>query len=306
MGLDFTGRVALITGAGNGLGRAYAEHLAGAGARVLVNDLGGDTFGTGRSAVAEQVARAIRAGGGQAVANQDSVARASGAEAMVGQALREWGRLDIVVNNAGVVPRRGSIDATEDSEWDRVLDVHLRGQINVLRAAWPSLVASDAGRVVNTASSTMLGVTGALTYATAKGGVVGLTRNLAFEAADTPVKVNAVFPFGASRMSHGGFAAAFEQQFGLDAGDFERRFSADAVAAGVLALCHPDLRCSGEFFAAGGGRLARMFLAMSPGSSAGTAEGFLADWDRVFATDPVMVLGSSADYKRVLLDPPPS
>jgi NAD(P)-dependent dehydrogenase (short-subunit alcohol dehydrogenase family) len=302
MTLDLRGRVALATGAGNGLGRAYARRLAAMGACVIVNDLGGDLRGTGGSAgPAETVAAEIRGAGGNAVASVTSVASAEGADAMVGLAVREWGRLDIVVNNAGVVPDREPIDKTADAEWERVLGVHLYGHINVLRAAWPHLLASDAGRVVNTTSSTMLGVTGALTYATAKGGVVGLTRSLAHESRDTNIKVNAILPFGSSRMSNGAFATSFEQQFELASGEFERRFTADAVAAGVALLCHPALPCSGEMFAIGGGKMSRVFLGMAEGSAAGTPEGFLSDWDQVFSPAPFAVLTSSADYKAALL-----
>jgi NAD(P)-dependent dehydrogenase (short-subunit alcohol dehydrogenase family) len=300
--LDFKGKVALVTGAGNGLGRAYARRLAAMGARVVVNDLGGDLRGEGNSPrPAEAVVAEIRAAGGDAVASVTSVASAEGADAMVQLALREWGRLDIVVNNAGVVPDREPIDRTSDAEWERVLGVHLRGHINVLRAAWPHLLASDAGRVVNTTSSTMLGVAGALTYATAKGGVVGLTRSLAYEARDTNIKVNAILPFGSSRMSNGQFAALFEQQFDLASGEFGQRFTADAVAAGLALLCHPALPCSGEMFAIGGGTMARVFLGMAEGSAAGSPDGFLAEWDRVFTPAPFAVLTSSADYKSALL-----
>ena len=302
MPLDLRGRVALVTGAGNGLGRAYARRLAAMGAHVVVNDLGGDLRGKGNSSgPAEAVVAEIRGAGGDAVASLTSVASAEGADAMVALAMREWGQLDIVVNNAGVVPDGAPIDTTGDAEWERVLGVHLHGHINVLRAAWPHLRASDAGRVVNTTSSTMLGVTGALTYATAKGGVVGLTRSLAYEARDTNIKVNAILPFGSSRMSNGRFAASFEQQFELASGEFEQRFSADAVAAGVALLCHPALPCTGEMFAIGGGKMARVFLGMAEGSAAGSPEGFLADWDRVFSPAPFAVLTSSADYKAALL-----
>lgn len=302
MTLDLRGRVALVTGAGNGLGRAYARRLAAMGARVVVNDVGGDLRGTGGSSgPAEAVAAEIHDAGGNAVASVASVASAEGANAMVELAVREWGRLDIVVNNAGVVPDREPIDRTSDAEWERVLGVHLHGHINVLRAAWPHLLTSDAGRVVNTTSSTMLGVTGALTYATAKGGVVGLTRSLAHESRDTNIKVNAILPFGSSRMSNGAFATSFEQQFELASGEFERRFTADAVAAGVALLCHPALPCSGEMFAVGGGKMSRVFLGMAEGSAAGTPEGFLADWDRIISPAPFAVLTSSADYKAALL-----
>lgn len=302
MPLELAGRVALVTGAGHGLGRAYARRLAAMGARVVVNDLGGDLRGEGGSAgPAESVVTEIRAAGGSAVASVASVASAEGAQAMVGLAVREWGRLDIVVNNAGVVPDREPIDRAGQAEWERVLGVHLHGHINVLRAAWPRLRASDAGRVVNTTSSTMLGVDGALTYATAKGGVVGLTRSLAYEARDTPIRVNAILPFGSSRMSNGRFAAAFEQQFELASGEFEQRFSADAVASGVALLCHPDVPCSGEMFAIGGGTMARVFLGLAAGSTAGSPDGFLAEWDRVFSPAPFTVLTSSADYKSALL-----
>ena len=294
--LDFTGKVALVTGAGNGLGRAYARALAARGARVVVNDLGADLRGDGESAaVAEAVAGAIRDAGGEAVAVLASVASAAGAAGMVELALREWGRLDIVVNNAGTVPNGQGIAELSDEEWDRMLGVNLRGSVNVLRAAWPHLARSPAGRVVNTSSSTVIGLPGALTYATSKAAVLGLTKNLALAARDTNIKVNAIWPFGSSRMSSTDFAAMFEAQYGLESGEFNRTFTAEAVANGVVVLCHESAACNGEVFAIGGGRMARVFIGATRGARASTPEGFVQQWAEVFEPDAFAIPGHALD-----------
>jgi NADP-dependent 3-hydroxy acid dehydrogenase YdfG len=242
MALDLRGRVALVTGAGNGLGRAYARRLAAMGARVVVNDLGGDLRGNDNSSgPAEAVVAEIRGAGGDAIASLTSVASAEGANAMVALAMREWGQLDIVVNNAGVVPDGAPIDTTGDAEWERVLGVHLHGHINVLRAAWPHLRASDAGRVVNTTSSTMLGVTGALTYATAKGGVVGLTRSAPTRPA-TEHQGQRDPPFGGSQMSTAVRASLSSSSRLTSSNSDQRRRGGCRVAL----LCHPALPCPGD------------------------------------------------------------
>lgn len=291
-----------MTGAGHGLGRAHALALAARGVKVVVNDLGGDTAGRGASAdAADSVVSEIVAAGGEAVADHGSVAEASDAQHMVDVAIRSWGSLDIVINNAGVSPGRAGIVGTPADEWERVLGVHLGGTINVTRAAWPHLLRSDAGRLVNTSSSTVLGAPTALTYATAKGAILGLSRALAFEAEGTSMRVNTVMPFGTSRLSVGDFAVKFESDFDLPPGEFETRFSAAAVAEGVVALCHPAQFSSGEVFAIGGGRLARVFLAATNGVEGRRADEYLDGWTSVLETNLFSALPSSVAFKHVLL-----
>jgi len=142
-----------------------------------------------------------------------------------------------------------------------MLGVNLRGSINVLRAAWPHLERSPAGRVVNTSSPTVVGLPGALTYATAKAAILGLTKNLVLATEGTPIKVNAIWPFGSSRMSSTDFAAMFEATYGLESGHFNRTLTAEAVANGVLCCATSRFPPNGEIFAVGGGRMARVFIA---------------------------------------------
>ena len=293
MTLDFKGKVALVTGAGNGLGRAYGQALAARGAAVIVNDLGADLRGIGESATVGAVVDAIRAANGVASAVLASVASADGATAMVQRATDEFGQLDIVVNNADIVPNGQGIAELRDEEWDRMLGVNLRGSINVLRAAWPHLERSPAGRVVNTSSSTVVGLSGALTYATAKAAILGLTKNLALATESTAIKVNAIWPFGSSRMSSTDFAAMFEATYGLESGHFNKTLTAEAVANGVLVLCHESVPCNGEIFAVGGGRMARVFIAATPGAWSATPEGFIEQWTEVFEPDAFAIPGDA-------------
>ena len=262
----------------------------------MVNDLGADLRGDGESAaVAETVAGTIRDAGGVATAVLASVASADGAAAMVGLAVREWGRLDIVVNNAGTVPNGQGIAELSDEEWDRMLGVNLRGSVNVLRAAWPHLERSPAGRVVNTSSSTVIGLPGALTYATSKAAILGLTKNLALATEGTAIKVNAIWPFGSSRMSSTDFAVMFEAQYGLEAGYFNRTFTPEAVSNGVVVLCHESTACNGEVFAIGGGRMARVFIGATRGARAATPEGFVQQWAEVFEPGAFAIPGHALD-----------
>ena len=201
MGKAFSDRVVLITGAGNGIGRAHALAFAAEGARVLVNDLGGGRDGSGvDEGPAHAVVAEIVAGGGDALANGDSVTDPEGCERMVAAALDRWGRLDVVVNNAGIL-RDKSFAKMSEAEWDLVIAVHLKGTYNVCKAAIPAL-SRQGGAIVNTTSvSGMIGNYGQSNYAAAKAGIYGLTRVLAMELQKAGITVNAIAPIAKTRMT---------------------------------------------------------------------------------------------------------
>jgi NAD(P)-dependent dehydrogenase (short-subunit alcohol dehydrogenase family) len=196
--------VAIVTGAGGGLGRAHALALAARGARVLVNDLGGARDGTGgSSAAAEAVVAEIRAAGGEALANGASVTDWEAVQAMVQQAVDAWGRIDIVVSNAGIL-RDKSFAKMDLADFRTVLDVHLMGAVHCAKAAWPHMVAQDYGRIMLTTSSTGLyGNFGQSNYGAAKLALVGLMQTLALEGAKHGIRVNCLAPTAATRMTAG-------------------------------------------------------------------------------------------------------
>ena len=199
--LRFDGRTAIVTGAGRGMGRTHALLLAERGANVVVNDLGGAMDGTGSDAgPAAQVAQEIVSSGGKAVANIASVATPEGAASIVATALESFGGLDIVVNNAGILTTH-KFPETGVEDFDLNLSVHLVGSHNVTRAAWPELVRSGAGRVVFTTSCALFGSPELVAYGAAKGGLLGLARNLAAAGAEHGVKVNLVSPYAKTRMA---------------------------------------------------------------------------------------------------------
>jgi NAD(P)-dependent dehydrogenase (short-subunit alcohol dehydrogenase family) len=260
--LRFDGRVAIVTGAGRGIGRAHARLLASRGARVVVNDLGGSTAGVGSSPdPAAAVVEEIRDAGGEAVANTDTVATPEGGRAIVAAALAAWDRVDIVVNNAGVLDSEPFESAATDT-LDRVLATHLHGAFNVLRAAWPALRAHGSGRVLNTSSGAIFGSPAGLAYQSAKAALVGLTRGLAVVGAPDGIQVNALLPTAYTRMTDTIPDDGFREFL-------ERRFTPGRVAATAAALVHEGCAVSGELFATGGGRVARVFL--------GVTEGYVAD-----------------------------
>jgi NAD(P)-dependent dehydrogenase (short-subunit alcohol dehydrogenase family) len=197
--LRFDGATAIVTGAGGGLGRAHALMLASRGARVLVNDVGGARDGSaGDPAIAEAVVEEIRRAGGVAAASSESVATPEGASRIVEDALERWGGLDIVVNNAGITGK-GSLSAPD--VYERVVATHLFGTANVLRAAWPHFTRRGYGRVVNTASSSFLGTPSSGDYASAKGGIIGLSRVLATDNRERDIKINVLMPVAYTRMT---------------------------------------------------------------------------------------------------------
>ncbi len=195
------GRVAVVTGAGRGIGREIARLMARHGARVVVNDVGAQADGTGQAAApADEVVREIRAAGGEAVASYDSVATMAGGQRIVQAALDAFGRVDIVVNNAGILRDRMIFNMTEE-EWDAVVAVHLKGAFAVTRAAAPHFRQQRWGRFINmTSTSGLVGNVGQANYAAAKLGIVGLTRVVALDMARYQVTANCISPFAWTRM----------------------------------------------------------------------------------------------------------
>jgi len=204
MKIDFTGRVAVVTGAGGGLGRAHALALAARGARVLVNDLGGTTSGQGGSpSAAQAVVDEIIAAGGQAIANGASVTDPVAVAAMVAQAMDAWGRIDILVNNAGIL-RDKSFAKMPLDDFRLVIDVHLMGAVHCTQAVWPIMQAQQYGRIVMTTSSSGLyGNFGQANYGAAKMALVGLMQTLSIEGAKSGIRVNCLAPTAATRMTEG-------------------------------------------------------------------------------------------------------
>jgi NAD(P)-dependent dehydrogenase (short-subunit alcohol dehydrogenase family) len=252
--LGFDGRVAIVTGAGNGLGRAHALLLAARGAQVVVNDLGGSVDGAGASAgPAATVAQEIEDSGGVALANTDTVATPEGGRALVAAALEAFGRIDIVVNNAGILRDRAFHNMTPD-ELDPVLDVHLRGSFFVTLPAWRVMRERGYGRVVFTSSASgILGNFGQANYGAAKMGVVGMTRVLAIEGGPHGIRVNAIAPMARTRMTDGLL------------GDMNDWLDPELVAPVAAWLAHERCSVTGEVFTVGGGRVGRVFVAVTPG-----------------------------------------
>jgi len=204
MNLDFKGRVAIVTGAGGGLGRQHALALAARGAKVVVNDLGGARDGSGGSlSAAESVVAEIRAAGGEAIANGASVTDFEAVQAMVQQAIDAWGRVDILVNNAGIL-RDKSFAKMEIADFRTVVDVHLMGAVHCCKAVWPHMTEQKYGRILMTTSSSGLyGNFGQSNYGAAKLALVGLMQTLALEGAKNNIHVNSLAPTAATRMTEG-------------------------------------------------------------------------------------------------------
>lgn len=202
MAINFDGKVAIITGAGAGLGRAHALGFAKSGAKVVVNDLGGALDGTGGSSeAADKVVAEIKAAGGEAIANGASVSDRAGAESIIKDALNAFGRVDVVVNNAGILRDRSFKKVTLD-DFQTVIDVHLMGSVYVTKAAWPVMEEQQYGRVIMTTSSTgLFGNFGQTNYGAAKLGVVGLMNTLKLEGGKKNIKVNTIAPTSATRMT---------------------------------------------------------------------------------------------------------
>ncbi|MET0698729.1 MAG: SDR family NAD(P)-dependent oxidoreductase [Mycobacterium sp.] len=271
--IRFDGQVAVITGAGRGLGREYALLLASRGARVVVNDLGGSVTGDGADRDAADItAEEINRAGGQAITDTNSVATPEGGQAIIATALDAWGRVDIVVNNAGTVRDAPFGEMTAD-KLDPLLDVHLRGAFFVTRPAWIAMRDNGYGRIVNTCSAAgLLGAERMSNYGAAKTGIVGLTRVLAAESAGLDLKINAVAPIAATRMLDYSMRNVAELDDPVAAAAAEEvmrpfldRLDPALVAPVVAYLAHADCPVSGEIYTVGAGHVARFFIGRTKG-----------------------------------------
>jgi NAD(P)-dependent dehydrogenase (short-subunit alcohol dehydrogenase family) len=291
--VGFEGKVAIITGAGGGLGREHALLLASRGAQIVVNDLGGAVDGTGASAgPAQKVVEEIEALGGAAVADTNSVASPEGADAMVKTALEAFGRVDIVINNAGILRDKSFQNMTQDL-WDAVIAVHLTGAFNVTRAAWPHLREQAYGRIVSTSSAAgIFGNFGQTNYGAAKMGIVGMTRVWAQEGGKYNIRANAIAPVARTRMTEDLLGPLVEK---LD----------PALVSPVVAyLASEACDVSGEIYSVGGGRVSRVFIAEGPGyfKKDLTIEDVRDNWETIRSEDG-HVVPTSANNEIALIMP---
>jgi len=261
MTISFEGQVAIVTGAGQGLGRAYALDLGRRGAKVVVNDIGG--IGNPEGSAAEAVVRAIEAEGGTAVASHDTVASPEGGQAIVATALESFGTVDAVIHNAGVWRHVAFEDMTSD-QLDPVLDVHLRGAFFVTRPAWRVMQAKKYGRIVLTSSSTgAFGRVLGTNYAAAKSAMLGMARGMSIEGEEHGIKTNCILPvapFG----KEGTVPETFTEQL-HSKGMSPQDAGPEQVTAMAVWLASKACSVNGEAFSAGGRRFGRVFIAVADG-----------------------------------------
>jgi len=274
MAIDLSGRVAIITGAGGGLGRQHALLLASRGAKILVNDLGGTTDGTGGSiSAAHKVVSEVNALGGEAIANGASVTDYAEVQAMVADAVARWGRIDILVNNAGILRDR-TFAKMELADFRAVVEVHLMGAVNCTKAVWDMMRAQKYGRIIMTTSSSGLyGNFGQSNYGAAKMALVGLMQTLGLEGEKYNIRVNCLAPTAATRMLEGLLPEAM-----LDA------LTPDRVSPAVLALASEDAP-NRKIFCAGGGSFEQANITLTSGLFIGngddSAEQLLAQYEEL-------------------------
>ena len=266
MSLDFKDKVAIVTGSGNGIGKGYALELAKRGAKVVVNDLGGTVDGSGGSlSAADAVVQEIEAAGGEAMANGANVAKQEDVKAMVEATMEKWGRVDILINNAGIL-RDKSFGKMEWSDFEDVINVHLLGSALCAHSVFPIMKEQEFGRIVMTSSSSgLFGNFGQTNYAAAKMGVVGLMNTLKLEGAKYNVHTNSIAPTATTRMTEHLFPA-----------EFAEKLDPKYIIPAVIFLAS-EKAPNGEILEAGGGVVANTYIMETMGKYFGTDENFTAE-----------------------------
>ncbi|MFZ8821665.1 MAG: SDR family NAD(P)-dependent oxidoreductase [Ilumatobacteraceae bacterium] len=291
--LGFDGKVAIITGAGGGLGRQHALLMASRGALVVVNDLGGAVDGTGSDkGAADKVVDEIKALGGEAVADMNSVATAEGGEAIVQSALDAFGTVDIVINNAGIL-RDKAFHNMDESLVDPVFDVHLKGAFNVTGPAFRVMRDKGYGRIISTSSAAgIFGNFGQANYGAAKMGLVGFTRVLAVEGARFNIAANAIAPIALTRMTEDLL------------GDLGQKLQPDYVAPLVTFLAHESCDATGRVFSVGGGRVAEVFIGECQGFTDAnlSPESVRDNWSTICDRDGYAVPAQIAEETKMFVD----
>ena len=291
--LGFDGKVAIITGAGGGLGRQHALLMASRGALVVVNDLGGAVDGTGSDkGAADKVVDEIKALGGEAVADTNSVATTEGGEAIVQSALDAFGTVDIVINNAGIL-RDKAFHNMDESLVDPVFEVHLKGAFNVTGPAFRVMREKGYGRIISTSSAAgIFGNFGQANYGAAKMGLVGFTRVLAVEGARFNIAANAIAPIAFTRMTEDLL------------GDLGQKLQPDYVAPLVTFLAHESCDATGRVFSVGGGRVAEVFIGECQGFTDAnlSPESVRDNWSTICDRDGYAVPAQIAEETKMFVD----
>jgi NAD(P)-dependent dehydrogenase (short-subunit alcohol dehydrogenase family) len=293
MSIDFTGKVAIVTGAGGGLGRGYALELARRGARVVVNDLGGARDGSGSSDAAQRVVEEIEAAGGTAVANGASVTDADQVGELVARAKERWGGVHILINNAGILRDKSFAKMTME-DFRLVVEVHLIGSAICTKAVWETMREQAYGRILMTSSSTgLFGNFGQANYGAAKLGLAGFAKTLQLEGAKYNIRVNSLAPTAATRMTEDIFPA-----------EMMAAFNPDNVVPAALFLVSEDAP-SNMIVGAGAGVVQASYVTLTPGyalpEGRRTVEEVAANWDKIIDRSNEIVPGSGAEQSMLIL-----